>query len=577
MLRRYVREWPEAAEREWGAPDSSTGAGSSVGGGPGEEHYNALKERVSRYLYDYLEEEEISAVLGSSLGRLADAFLGGSGPGTASQAKLDISDLFMMLEVVDGEFSISNSTMEYCILYKNDISGRYGPRMAECESSGLDVRTVSGLIQHIISKFNSANIYLLEEDLGEQLSGRYIGMHQVYRKKPQVLVNKIHSSQFDAETVMSVERSWEVMLFAKLVGVVKTLLLLNHRMSDSEIREGTFEYSSVNEAACLLIAVRFAETLGIVQRQNRDRRGRSGTILFLQFELYEILRNQYPYNFVTCIDSADYWDLFRTYLELFSRVQTLMALELSYLPKEREQMIDDAYFNRKQSMMDYMFNRVFITVNSMELRYYSGGEHETNYLSSFCALVARYLDPMLLPDETNGNYNFLIKASMEINIINWVKLSFLCTNHVFNTRDDSIQIETGSIIPRNISKVDFFRDKLINGYSVMFCGLRILYLLLETTNFSFFLPLVRHVFSCLQVTYCLLSRQDEEVFSYGCCVSDLRRARRLLDQVVILFSQSISRKALRALLSGETSVNPKNNKLYLDMLGDLIESSNSVV
>lgn len=584
MLRRYVREWPGATEQRSGAFDSSSGL--LLAGGPNEEHFAALKERVGEYLCDCLAEEEVSALLGSSFGRLADVFLtGSSGSGVPGRAKLDISDLFVMLEIVDSEYSISDSTQEYCVLYKDDISGRYGPRVARGggELPGLDLKAVSALIQHVVSRFNSDNIYSLEGgDLGELLSSsRHVLMHQVHRKKPRVFVNKIHSNQFEAEQgLMSVERSWEVMLFSKLVGLVKTLLLLNNRKSDSEIHAGSFENSSVNETACLLIAAGFAETLGIVQRSNKDRSGRCGTILFLQFELYEILRSQYPYNLVTCIDSVEYWELLRTYLDFFSRVQALMALELSYLPKESERMVEDAYFNRKQSLMDYMFNRVFITANSMELRYYSSQGLETNYLSSFCVLVARYLDPILLPSETNENFNFLIKASMEINMINWVKLSFLCANHVFNTRNDSIQIETGSIIPRSLSRTDFFQDKLVNGYSVMFCGLKILYLLLETTDFSLFLPLVKHVFDGLQVTYCLLSRQDdeEELFSSGgCCADDLRRARRLLDEVVILFSRSVSRKVLGALLASETSVDPKHNKIFLDTLASLIESSNSVV
>ncbi|KAJ1613341.1 hypothetical protein OJ253_212 [Cryptosporidium canis] len=575
LIRKYIIEWPNVKLE---ALDFSS---CSQAENTNDEYYDVFKQRICMYLYGYLEDEEISEMIYSSFKRLANAFLTKSEPKLVNQ-KLDTFDLFVLLEILDSELVVSSNTSEYCNLYKDDISGRYRPGKVECHF-GYSVYTVSRLIESIISKFNSENIYLQFEDIIASKEGprevfisRYTNVYEIHRKKPDVMVNKIHLSQFEAESKMDIERSFEVLLFSKIIGMIKTLFLLSNRMNDSEINNGSFEYSCVGEKASLLIAVRFSETLRIIQRYNKTNE-RFGTILFLQFELYEVLRNQYPYNLVTCIESIEYWNFFQAYLELFTSIQILMAFELSYLPKTYDEMIDDAYFNRKQSMMDYMFNRVFILVNSIELKYYSSDKEEINYLSCFCALITNYLDQLLISQDADESYYVIIKASMEINIINWVKLSFLCTNNVLNTCNDSLKIETGSIIPKNISKVDFFQGESINGYSVIFCGLKTLYLLLNTTDLSFFPPLVNHTFQSLQVIYCLLSRQDDQELPSCTYLDELKRIKRLLDEVVILFSQGMSRKIICALLSGEKSIVLEDNETSLNALDRLIENSYSIV
>ncbi|KAH8581929.1 uncharacterized protein ELE39_003732 [Cryptosporidium sp. chipmunk genotype I] len=577
LLRRYIKKWPEIDTETFDFVNSSLFESSE------NKYYEALKKRICGYLYDYLDEDEISDILLNSFKRLANTLITSFELELVLQPELDISDLFVMLEIIDSEFAISNNTGEYCILFKNYISGKYELNLIESESI-QNFNSIASLIEHIISTFNSTNIYLLEdigsvstEDLREFVKNRYIRMYEIYKKKPEVMVNKIHLSQFEAETAMNIERSWEVILFSKIIGMIRTLFLLNGKMNDSEINNGSYEYSSVNERTFILIVTRFTETLKIIQKYNKGN-DRCGTILFLQFELYEIIRNQYPYNLVGCIDDIEYWNYFQAYLEMFTNIQALMALELSYLPKDIEQMIDDLYFNRMQSIMDYMFNRIFIIINSIELKYYSSEKQEINYLSSFCALIADYLNPLLfLSNEANENYFFLIKTSMEINIINWIKLSFLCANSVFNTCSDSIKIETDSIIPKNISKVDFFQEKLINGYSMIFYGLKMLYLLFNTTDVSFFLPLVRHTFSNLQVTYCLLSKQDYQKPSSCTYIDDFKRVKRLLDEIIILFSQSLNREIIHTLSTSEGNVDPKHNKTSVDLINKLLEDSCLVV
>ncbi|CUV04464.1 unnamed protein product [Cryptosporidium hominis] len=576
FLRNYINKWPDFNAKAFNFDNFSLNENS-------EKIYENLKKRVCGYLYDYLCEDEISEILYNSFKRLANTFITSFELEFTAQPELDITDLFVMFEIIDSEFMISDNTAEYCVLYRNAVSGKYEPNLIENESI-RNFNSIASLIEHAISKFNSNNIYLLQdinsvsrETLEELVQNRYIRMYEIYKRKSEIMVNKIHLNQFGAETVMNIERSWEVILFSKIIGIIKTLFLVNNKMNDSEINNGTYEYSSAYEKSILLIAIKFTETLKIIQTYNKEN-NRCGTILFLQFELYEIIRNQFPYNLVGCIDDIEYWNYFQTYMEMFTDIQNLMTLELSYLPKDIEQMIDDAYFNRMQSIMDYMFNRIFIIINSIELKYYSSEKQEMNYLSSFCALIANYFNPLLFSkNESNEKYYLLIKASIEINIINWAKLSFLCTNHEFNTCDDSIKIETGSIVPKNISKVDFFEGKLINGYYMIFCGLKILYLLLNTTDISFFLPLVRHIFSNLQVVYCLLSKQEYQeslTFDY---IDDFKRAKRLLDEIIILFSQSLNIEFIRTLSTSESNIDLQRNKTSIDLLNNLIENSCLIV
>ncbi|POM85637.1 hypothetical protein CmeUKMEL1_18415 [Cryptosporidium meleagridis] len=577
FLRSYINKWPEINAKAFKFDKFPLNENS-------EKLYENLKKRLCGYLYDYLSEDEISEMLYNSFKRLENAFITNFELELTAQPELDISDLFVMFEIIDSEFTISDSTSEYCTLYRNAVSGKYEPSLIENQSI-CNLNSIAGLIEYAISKFNSSNIYLLQdinsvsrETIEELVQSRYIRMYEIYKRKSEIMINKIHLNQFEAEAVMNIERSWEVILFSKIIGMIKTLFLMNNKVNDSEINNGTFEYSSVYEKRILLIAIKFTETLKIIQTYNKEN-NRFGTILFLQFELYEIIRNQFPYNLVGCIDDIEYWNYFQTYMEMFTDIQTLMTLELSYLPKDIEQMIDDAYFNRMQSIMDYMFNRIFIITNSIELKYYSSEKQEINYLSSFCALIANYFDPLLFSkNESNEKYYLLIKASLEINIINWAKLSFLCTNHELNTCDGSIKIETDSIVPKNISKIDFFEGKLINGYYVISRGLKILYLLLNTTDISFFLPLVRHIFNNLQVTYCLLSKQEYQESLTCDYIDDFKRAKRLLDEILILFSQSLNIELIRTLTgSSESNIDLQRNKTSIDLLNNLIENSCLVV
>ncbi|OII72493.1 uncharacterized protein cubi_00488 [Cryptosporidium ubiquitum] len=575
-IRSYIKKWPEIHTEAFKFGNSSFLDSSN------SEYYNTLKKNLCGYLYDYLDEDEISVILFNSFKRLANIFFTNFELEPEIQPELDISDLFVILEIIDSEFIISNNTNEYCNLYKDPVSGKYGPNLIESKSI-RNFNSIARLIEHIISRFNSKNIYSLrnsgtvsKERFKELALSRYIRMYEIHKKKPEFVVNKMHLSQFEAETQMNIERSWEVILYSKIIGMIKTLFLLNSKTNDSEINNGSYEHSSVNERAFILIVTKFTETLRIIQKYNREN-DRSGTILFLQFELYEIIRNLYPYNLVACIDNIEYWNYFQTYLEMFTNIQILIIFELSHLPKDIEQMIDDAYFNRMQDMMDYVFNRIFITINSIELKYYSSEKQEINYLSSLCALIAYHLDPLLFSNETNGNYSFIIKISMEIHIINWIKFSFLCTNNILNTCNDSIKIETDSIIPKNISKVDFFQEKSINGYSMIFCGLKMLYLLLNATDVSFFLPLVKHIFSNLQVTYCLLLKQNDQELSSSIFFDDFRRAMRLLDEIIILFSQSLNREIIHTLSTIESNIDLQRNKAPIELLNKLIENSYFVV
>ncbi|KAF7458382.1 hypothetical protein HWI79_1081 [Cryptosporidium felis] len=536
--------------------------------------YNILSKRVSRYLYN-IDEQKVNNAFSFSFNKLTELFNLSSGGETESFTRLDISDLFLILEIIDIEFSITNTTTGYCILEKNSINGKF-----EAVSTGKEfvynISSIAELIEYIISKFNSFNIYLCSKNLKitsdntleKSFLSCFVGTSEIYRKKPDAVTNKLQLEQIEKEQKVSEERFWEIMVFSKMIGMVRTLFILDNNKKSRIFEE--LDKSDNSSLACISLLLNVVDTLNIFQKFNKLR-NRVGTVIFLQCELHEIICNLFPYDLVNSLERVCYWNYFQDYLYLNLNIQNLIFTEISYEIEEMGNILNNVSFNKVLNLIDFIFNRLFLMVNSIETKYYSN-DNKDNYTSSFCVLIANHFLTFLIIEDKDEKYYYLIRTVLEINIINWTKLSFLCVNNIYNLCHDSLMINPNSIIPKDISMVNYFKNTSINGYSMILFGLKMLYQLLYLSEAKIFLPLVDQIFRNIRTTHRLFSQQDQRELS-SVSLNNYQRVKRLLEEITILFSQRLDSSILGILLSREDNEKTNYSKDAIKPLINLMENS----
>ncbi|KAK6588600.1 hypothetical protein RS030_4665 [Cryptosporidium xiaoi] len=524
----------------------------------GEEQknkYHLLLNRIIKYLYYDISLEDIEIIVKNSLNRLLNLF--NDVPNTKEEFRLEIPDLFLILEILDDEFSVTSGIEGLCRVLKDKITGKYYPVRVE-RNTVCDIANILKITERIFVGFNYLNTYSLSKQMNAKngreyfISNKFPLSNDIYRIKPDVAVNSIFLDLIDLEVNPTQKRIMALMAYSKVIGIIKAIF----KICDSARLDEISEYI-LNKKNCISLFSKIVTTLEILS--NIEESNDTFANIYLQNELCDIIRSQFPYNLLDYKDNPNYWSYFQEYLNSFFLVNHLIGKQISCSVYKTDNFLSKKHVNSFLNSFEFIFDRMFIFIGSLEVNYFSSEENSVNYISPFYSIVINEIHSFfkLKEDITDKDYVSLLTMILQLNFTNLIKLSFSCINNIFNTYSDKLLIRNNSLIPDNLNEIQFFRSKAIDGFELIYFGLRLLHYIFQNFEIDSFSPITQQIFSRLHITHNLFSIQYLE--NNANSLDRLNRLKLLLDEITILFSQRLDRETMDELLACKLELTNKNN------------------
>ncbi|KAH8740210.1 hypothetical protein FG386_001871 [Cryptosporidium ryanae] len=523
-----------------------------------QNKYDLLLTRIVKYLYYIIPREDVDVIVQNSLKRLLSLF---NDEYNLNEEKLclDISDLFLILEIIDDEFTITSGIDKICRVFRDELTGKYD-EINVGKNIFHDVMKISKVTEKIFTGFSHLNVYSFSERAnteqrnGDFILNRFPVSKDICKLKPEVAVNKIFLDLLDLEVNPTQERIRLLMLYSKMIGIARAIFVLCDKVEMSDISEYI-----LNKKVCISLFSKIVTTMKILN--NFRGSDETDTNIYLQNELFDIIYNQFPYNLVDYKDNPNYWNYFHEYLNSFFTLNHLIGKQISCSISGIDDFLSKKHVSSFFKSFEFLFDRMFIFIGSLEINYFSSEESSVNYISPFYSIVISeiYSFFKLNQDIIDKNYLLLLTIILQLNFINLIKISFSCINNISNTHEDKLSIRDDSLIPKNLNGVRFFQSKVINGYDLIYFGLRLLHHVFQNLEIDSFSPVTQHIFNKLHITHHLFSIQCTE--NNLDSLSRLNKLKPLLDEVTILFSQRINREIMNRLLMCKPEITSKSNVL----------------